>query len=123
MITAKISLGQAGIFSCSLLLSVDTRDKHRGDAVSTMHWDFKPVGDCSTQSKEKLPTTLLFQTDFHIAHYWMHTAASHVLSLGLSNLTVLYTGSAQRYCQNYIWVNWTYNQHKEKRLATTFKLL
>lgn len=66
MITEKISLGQAGIFSCSLLLFVDTRDKHRGDAVSTMHWDFKPVGDCSTQSKEKLPTTLLFQTDFHI---------------------------------------------------------
>lgn len=88
-----------------------------------MHWDFKPVGDCTTQGKEKLKTPLLFQTDFHIAHYWMHTAAPYVLSSGLSHSTECYIQDQLKDTARITsWVNWRYN-HKGKGLVTTFKLL
>lgn len=68
---------------------------------------------------------LLFQVASHVAHHQMHTANSHVLSLGPSHLTEgchmqdQLKDTARITSQ----VNWRYNQRKRKGLVERLQLL
>lgn len=110
------------IFSCSLLLFVDTRDKHCGDAVVPCTGISNLWVTAQHKARRGCPLLCCFRL---ISHCFLLDAHC------CTPCSLFRFSHSTRYTQDQLkdtaritsQVNWRYNQHKRKGLVTTLKLL